>query len=44
MENCKLVPTPVATGAKLSKDDEGTNFNPTLFKRLVDSLMYLRAK
>eukprot|EP00253_Pinus_taeda_P034873 PITA_34873 len=41
MENCKPVPTPVATGTKLSKDDEGSDVNPTLFKRLVGSLMYL---
>jgi len=39
MENCKLVPTSVAIGTKFSKGDEG--FNPTLFKRLVGSLMYL---
>ena len=41
MENCKPVPTLVATGTKLSKDDEGSDVNPTLFKRLVGSLMYL---
>jgi len=40
MENCKPVPTPVAIGTKLSKDDEGLDFNPILFKRLVGSLMY----
>jgi len=43
MENCKPLPTPVATGTKLSKDDEGSDVNPTLFKRLVGSLMYLTA-
>ena len=43
MENCKHVPTPVATGAKLSKDDEGSDVNPTLFKRLVGNLMYITA-
>eukprot|EP00253_Pinus_taeda_P034872 PITA_34872 len=43
MENCKPVPAPVATGTKLSKDDEGSDVNPTLFKRLVGSLMYLTA-
>ena len=41
MENYKPVPTPVATSTKLSKDDEGSDVNPTLFKRLVGSLMYL---
>ena len=43
MENCKPVPTPVATGTKLSKDDEGADVNPTLFKILVGSIMYLTA-
>ena len=43
MDNCKHVPTPVATGIKLSKDDEGSYVNPTLFKTLVGSLMYLTA-
>ena len=41
MENCKPVPTPVATGTKLSKDDEGSNVNQTLFKILAGNLMYL---
>ena len=41
MDNCKPVPTPVATGTKLSKDDEGADVNPTLFERLVGSLTYL---
>ena len=44
IENCKPVPTPVATGTKLRKDDEGLDVNPTLFKILVGSLMYLTAK
>ena len=35
------VPTPIATGTKLSKDDEGLDVNPTLFKRFFGSLMYL---
>ena len=43
MENCKPTPTVVATSINLSKDDEGSNVNPTLFKRLVDSLMYFTA-
>ena len=43
MVNCKHVPTAVATSTKLSKDDEGSYVNPTLFKRLVGSLMYLIA-
>ena len=41
MSNCKTAPTPVITGLKLSKDDEGSTIDPTLFKRLVGCLMYL---
>jgi len=43
MKNCKPVPTPVAIGEKLSKDEERSYVNPTLFKRLVGNLMYLTA-
>ena len=43
MSNCKAVPTPVIIGLKLSKDDDGSTVDPTLFKRLVGSLMYLTA-
>ena len=41
MSNCKITPAPVITSLKLSKDDEGSIVDPTLFKRLVGSLMYL---
>ena len=41
MSNCKTSPTPVITSLKLSKDDEGSIADPTLFKRLVGILMYL---
>ena len=41
MSNCKTTPTPAIIGLKLSKDDEGSNVDPTLFKRIVGSLMYL---
>ena len=41
MINCKTTPTPVITGLKLSKDDEGSTVDPTLFKRLVGSFVYL---
>jgi hypothetical protein len=33
--------TPIATCTKLSKQDEGTTIDYTLYKRLVGSLMYL---
>ena len=41
MSNCKTSTTPVITGLKLSKDDEGSTVGPTLFKRIVGSHMYL---
>jgi hypothetical protein len=41
MLTCKPTPTPIVTSLKLSKDDSGSNVDPTLFKRLVGSLMYL---
>ncbi len=43
MENCKPTPTSIATSIYLSKDDEGSDINPTLFKILVGSLIYLTA-
>jgi hypothetical protein len=39
--NCKLAATPMTTGIKLNKYDEGSYVDPTLYKRLVGSLMYL---
>ena len=41
MSNYKTTPTPIITGSKLSKDDDGLTVDPMLFKRLVGSLMYL---
>ena len=41
MSKCKTAPTPVITSLKLSEDDERSTVDPTLFKRLVGSLMYL---
>ena len=41
MSNCNTTPTPVITGLQLSKDDEGSTIDSTLFKKLVRSLMYL---
>ena len=42
MSNCKTSPTPVIRGLKLSKDDDGSTVDPTLFKSLVGSPMYLK--
>ena len=41
MSNCKTSPTPIITSLILSKDDDGSTVDPTMFKRLVGSLMYL---
>ena len=43
MLNCKLAVTPIETGTKLSKEDDGSKFDSMLYKRLVGSLMYLTA-
>ena len=43
MSNCKVAPTQVIIGLKLSKDDDGSIVDPTLFKRIVGRLMYLTA-
>ena len=41
MSNCNPVNTPVATGLRLTKEGEGRDINPTLFKSLIGSLRYL---
>ena len=41
MSNCKVAPTPKIIGLKLSKDDDASTVDPTQFKRIVGSLMYL---
>ncbi|KAJ8628309.1 hypothetical protein MRB53_021616 [Persea americana] len=41
MSNCNPVSTPVATGLRLTKEREGRDINPTLFKSLIGSLRYL---
>lgn len=38
MDKCKPVETPIALGTKLSKQDEGSTIDSTLYKRLVGSL------
>ena len=41
MSNCKKSPTPVISGLKLSKEDDGSTVDPMLIKRMVGSLMCL---
>ena len=41
MMNSKSVATPIETGTKLSKHEEGDDVDPSYFKSLVGSLRYL---
>jgi hypothetical protein len=41
MEECNPTKTPIPLGTKLSKKDEGPTMDPTLYKSLVGSLLYL---
>ena len=43
MINCREAATPIATGTKVSKEDQSPNIDSTLFKKLVGSLIYLTA-
>jgi hypothetical protein len=44
MLNYKPTATPMAIDIKLSKYDEGSYVDPTLYKKLVGSLMYLTTR
>ena len=39
----QVSPTSIIIGLKLSKDDNGSTVDPTMYKRLVGNLMYLTA-
>jgi hypothetical protein len=41
MINCNLVSTPVEIGTKLNKEQNEMDFDSTIFRTLVGSLMYL---
>eukprot|EP00253_Pinus_taeda_P005715 PITA_05715 len=43
MQECKVAITPTVMGLKLSKEDNNKEFNPSLYKSIVGSLMYLTA-
>jgi hypothetical protein len=43
MKECNPAETPIPLGTKLSKKDEGPTVDPTLYKILVGSLLYLIA-
>eukprot|EP00253_Pinus_taeda_P003624 PITA_03624 len=41
MQECKAAITPTVMGLKLSKEDRSKEFDPSLYKSIVGSLMYL---
>ena len=43
MDRCNSVKNPIVSGCKLSKDEEGTKVDASMFKQVVGSLMYLTA-
>eukprot|EP00253_Pinus_taeda_P011002 PITA_11002 len=43
MQDSKATVTPTVMGLKLSKEDSSKDFDPSLYKRIVGSLMYLIA-
>eukprot|EP00253_Pinus_taeda_P020784 PITA_20784 len=43
MQECKAAITPTVMGLKLSKEDNNKDFDPSLYKNIVGSLMYLTA-
>jgi len=43
MTNCKLVDTPIVQGTKLTKEDVAPQVDPTFYKILVGSFLYLSA-
>eukprot|EP00253_Pinus_taeda_P027989 PITA_27989 len=43
MQVCKAAITPTVMGLKLSKEDSSKDFDPSLYKSIVGSLMYLTA-
>eukprot|EP00253_Pinus_taeda_P025723 PITA_25723 len=43
MQECKAEITPTVMGLKISKEDSSKDFDPSLYKSIVGSLMYLTA-
>ena len=43
MDKCKPTETPIALGTKLTKNDDGSLVNATLYKQMLGSLMHLTA-
>ena len=43
MQESKAAITPIVMGLKLNKEDNNKEFDPSLYKSIVGSLMYLTA-
>ena len=43
MQECKVAITPTVMGLKLNKEDNSKDFDPSLYKSIFGSLMYLTA-
>ena len=43
LENAKSMKTPMGTNDKLSKDENSISIDPTLFRSMIESLLYLNA-
>ena len=43
LENAKLTNTPMSTTLKLTKDENGVKVDPTLYRSMIGSLLYLTA-
>lgn len=41
MDDCKIVSTPMIIGSKLSKEDDSTIVDKTLYKSKIGKLIYL---
>ena len=43
MEDCKPISTPMTTGCKLSKEDKSSLVDQTMYRSMIESLLYLTA-
>ena len=43
LKTSKHLKTPISMALKLSKDENGVSVNPTLYRSIIDSLLYLTA-